>query len=123
MWHICDKSLDIMNTNRVESIMKEELLKGLTEEQLEKARACKNSVELLEVAKNEGLELTEEQLEAIAGGGCSDSEPKQCAPSPFGKGPTCPRCGSNNVTEEYDSYLSSGIVYHCEQCKHYWEPN
>lgn len=40
----------------------------LTPEQLEKARACKSAEELIELAKSEGIELNDEQLEAIAGG-------------------------------------------------------
>ena len=42
--------------------------KDLTPEQLEKARACKSPDELVELAKSEGVELNDEQLEAIAGG-------------------------------------------------------
>lgn len=49
------------------------LLKGLSEEQIAKAKSCKNNSELLELAKEEGVELTHEQLEAISGGACSDS--------------------------------------------------
>ena len=44
--------------------MKEELLKGLTEEQVAKVKACKNQEEILKVAKEEGIELTDDQLEA-----------------------------------------------------------
>ena len=40
----------------------------LTAEQMEKARACKNSDELVELAASEGIELTDDQLEAISGG-------------------------------------------------------
>lgn len=40
----------------------------LTPEQMEKARACKNASELVELAKSEGVELTDDQLDAIAGG-------------------------------------------------------
>ncbi len=40
----------------------------LTPELQEKARACKTPEELLALAKEEGVELTEEQLEAVAGG-------------------------------------------------------
>ena len=43
-------------------------IKNLTEEQMEKARACKSSEELVELAKSEGVELNDEQLDAIAGG-------------------------------------------------------
>ena len=48
--------------------MKRQLLKGLTEEQIAKVKACKNNEELLQLAKDEGVELTEEQLEAVSGG-------------------------------------------------------
>ena len=60
--------------------MKEELLKGLTEEQIAKVKACKNNEELLAVAKEEGIELTEEQLSAVSGGSCTPEM-------------TCPKCG------------------------------
>ena len=43
-------------------------IKNLTEEKMEKARACKSSEELVELAKAEGVELNDEQLDAIAGG-------------------------------------------------------
>ena len=48
--------------------MKEELLKGLTEEQIAKVKACKSQEELLALAKEEDIKLTEEQLEAVSGG-------------------------------------------------------
>ena len=53
--------------------MREELLKGLTEEQIAKVKACKNQEEILAVAKEEGIELTDKQLEAVSGGGCDSS--------------------------------------------------
>ena len=42
--------------------------KDLTPEQMEKAKACTSAEELIALAKTEGLELTDEQLEGIAGG-------------------------------------------------------
>ena len=60
--------------------MREELLKGLTEEQIAKIKACKNNEEILKLAKEEGVELTDEQLEAVSGGSL-------CAP-------VCPNCGT-----------------------------
>ncbi len=48
---------------------------GLTSEQQEKARACKTVDELVALAKEEGVELSDEQMEAMAGGAwlsCSD---------------------------------------------------
>ena len=65
--------------------MKTELLKGLSEEQIAKASKCKSTEELLELAKKEGFELTEEQLQAVNGGACVDAE----GPS---KNSVCPAC-------------------------------
>lgn len=51
----------------------ESLLKGLTEEQIERVRACKSQAEILALANEEGVELTDEQLQAVSGG-CSTDE-------------------------------------------------
>ena len=44
----------------------------LTPEQMEKARECKSSDELVKLAQSEGIELTDDQLDAIAGGNWID---------------------------------------------------
>ncbi|MBR0404434.1 MAG: hypothetical protein IJI68_04430 [Eggerthellaceae bacterium] len=41
----------------------------LTPEQIEKAKACKTAEELVQLAEAEGVKLSNEQLEAISGGG------------------------------------------------------
>jgi len=41
----------------------------LSPELQEKARACKSNEELLKLAAEEGMTLTDEELEEIAGGG------------------------------------------------------
>ena len=43
----------------------------LTEEQKEKYANCKTAAELLEQAQEDGFELSEEDLDGIAGGGWS----------------------------------------------------
>ena len=45
-----------------------ELWGSLTDEQKEKAKACKTSDELLKLAGEEGIELPDEVLDAVAGG-------------------------------------------------------
>ena len=85
--------------------MKKELLKGLTEEQIAKVKACKSQEELLALAKEEGIELTDEQLEAVSGGFC-DSSPKIYA---------CPVCKSKaavHVIQEAANYTR----YECTNC-------
>lgn len=57
--------------------MRKELLKGLTEEQIAKVREFDDVSDLIQLAKDEGVELTEEQLNAINGGGCGDSTKPQ----------------------------------------------
>lgn len=54
--------------------MKKSLLKGLTEDQIAKLSECKDRSDLLQLAKDEGVELTEEQLLAVTGGACSSSD-------------------------------------------------
>ena len=46
--------------------------KDLTPEQQEMARACKTQEELAELAKSFGIELSDEELAAVAGGLVSD---------------------------------------------------
>ena len=53
----------------------------LTPQQKEKAIACKSPEELLALAKEEGVELTEEQLESVSGGwdfSCNGYDPQAC---------------------------------------------
>lgn len=45
-------------------------IKDLTPEQMERAQACESREDLIALAKEEGVELTDEQIEEISGGGC-----------------------------------------------------
>ena len=54
--------------------MRAELLKGLTQDQIEKVKACDDVNDLIQLAKDEGVDLSEEQLAAISGGACSGEE-------------------------------------------------
>lgn len=84
--------------------MKKDLLKGLSEEQIAKTKKCKNTDELLALAKQEGVELTDEQLEAVSGGcGTEDSDPIRC-----------PKCGSADVTY-YPMRMRPG-KFACNSC-------
>lgn len=89
--------------------MKEELLKGLSKEQIAKIQACKNEEELLKLAKEEGIELTDEQLEAVSGGMCTSS-----ADVP------CPDCKSNEHVKKVQLVGSSGKSYKCTKCNIMW---
>lgn len=86
--------------------MNKELLKGLTKEQIAKVKQCKNHEELLALSKAEGIELTDEQLSAISGGGaCSVISDIGDYINPY----DCPRCGSNNIKDK-------GTYYICQSC-------
>ena len=87
--------------------MKEELLKGLTEEQIAKVKACKNTEEVLAVAREEGIELTDEQLEAVTGGcGTLTNE-------------VCPRCGSTSI---YGRGIIHPDTVKCVNCGNIFKP-
>ena len=85
--------------------MDDKLFEGLTEEQIAKARQCKNSEELLLLAKAEGIQLNDEQLAAVSGGGCLVTtvtlKCKKCGgklfhnTGPSGKHLRCNNCGEH----------------------------
>jgi len=74
--------------SKEDNTMRKELLKGLSEEQIAKIHECKTADEILALAKEEGVELTEEQMEAVSGGGLCKSN-------------KCPNCGSKNYAQEW----------------------
>ena len=88
--------------------MKEELLKGLTEEQIAKIKESKNQEELLKLAKEEGIELSDEQLSAVSGGGCFSSN-------------GCPNCGSDDYQKiEIEEKIDKRVLYKCKKCGEMW---
>lgn len=91
--------------------MKSDLLKGLSKEQIEKARKCKSNEELIALAKEEGVELTDEQLETVNGGFCSDTTVQS----------NCPKCGTKCSTEVHkDSYVELIGYFKCPNCGYKW---
>ena len=87
------------------------LLKNLTEEQIAKLRHCKDQKEMLALAKEEGIELTDEQLEAVSGG-CSSTDTRK----------VCPNCGSKNteLSPNTKGKAVNGMLvsyYKCKDCK------
>lgn len=87
--------------------MKEELLKGLTQDQIEKVKACDDVHDLLQLAIDEGVELNEEQLAAV-NGGCAEGDPKEC-----------PKCHSYNT--EFAANGQGTFEYKCNDCGYSWK--
>lgn len=85
------------------------------EGQAEGAKEFRTPEEFLAFAKAEGIELTDEQLETVAGGSGKSWDGKR----------TCPSCGSSN-TAAFGNYDSNGIfiVHYCQcyACGHQWWP-
>ena len=50
----------------------------LTEDQKARVKACKTTDELVALAKEEGIEITDEQLEAVSGGMWGDCDNHTC---------------------------------------------
>ena len=93
--------------------MKKELLKGLNDEQIAKVLKCENSEAILALAKQEGIELNDEQLAAVNGGFC---EPNGDSRHPN----RCPKCESTNTkyVGEYDVGRTVWDEYECLNCGH-----
>ncbi len=58
----------------------ERLFEQLSDEQKEKFRNCKNMDEVMKLANEENFELSEEQLDFLAGGGCPCDWTHGCNP-------------------------------------------
>ena len=56
------------------------------DELYQKAKACESTAEILAVAKSSGIELTDQELDAISGGWSSEKEPH------------CPYCDGTQFT-------------------------
>ena len=100
--------------------MNKELLKGLTKEQIAKVKQCKTSKEFINLARNEGVELTDEQLQAViggcGGGGSSDDDWE-------GWSGKCPKCGSTNLSGNGGKFLGENWVFYmvCNDCGNQWD--
>ena len=82
----------------------------LTPEQQEKANACKTAEELVALAKEEGIELSDDDLEQISGGGAwkdaTDSYKGNCTrcgkeirwTGSEGAPKMCPYCGETLIS-------------------------
>ncbi len=96
---------------------------GITKELIEKAKKCETVQELLALAKENDIEMNEEQannlligmkkagelsdreLDNVSGGGCGSIPNK------------CPKCQSKHFTHT----ATAGVLhYHCKDCGYKW---
>ncbi len=82
----------------------------LTDEQRARAAECRTPEELLALAKEEGIDIPDEDLEKIAGGLTWGKS------RPF---PPCERCGSSKVYKEVRVPPETSN-YVCKDCGHTW---
>ncbi len=118
--------------------------KDFTPEQIEKAKAAKSAEELLSIAKETGIDLTEEQagayfeklngsgelsdneLDNVAGGGCYDRKPENAVnENDRCRYWLCKQCGKDRFTVEKDSlgkhsHFGKSIIWQCRDCKFYY---
>lgn len=88
-------------------------LNDFTSELQAKMQEAKNPEEVLALCKEEGIELSDDDLEKVSGGWSSSDD----------GGPSCPVCGSTNVTIDATN-TSSGLYsveeFTCHSCGHVW---
>ncbi|MBQ4274454.1 MAG: hypothetical protein IJB94_05750 [Clostridia bacterium] len=114
-------------------------MNNLTPELIAKAKAAKNTEELLELVKENGVELTEdeaktyfeqlnangavsdEELDAVVGGGsCPDNgeeEENTLSGGDRVKIPRCTGCGSTTGYVAMPTVMSGSLEVRCEKCK------
>lgn len=99
-------------------------MENFNQELLQKARKANSSEELLDIGRENGVELTkedaevyfeelhqsrklsDEELDNVAGGGCNND-------SGYKKGQMCPKCHSTKIT---NASANSAYCYHCTNC-------
>ena len=109
-------------------------MKNLTTEMIEKAKAAKSAEELLELAKANGVEMTadeaatyfaqlnptsgelsDDDLDAVAGGACARTEQANNAQDAVSNMP-CPRCGAVGEWALLHKFKDNTDFY-CANCK------
>ena len=103
---LCDTACYSISSTKENFGNEKDLLKGLTDEQIAKVKECENNEELLVLAKEEGVELNDEQLSAITGG-CHTSTCEQIEIDQM----QCPVCLNWYCMEKV-----SEVWFRCKYC-------
>ena len=110
-------------------------MKNFNVEMIEKAKAAKSAEELLELAKANNVEMTadeaktyfaqlgpksgelnDDDLDAVAGGGCNDDERQRENEDKVIHTIVCPKCGALGNWSVYHT-CQGGYVWKCNVCK------
>ena len=110
-------------------------MKNLTPEMIEKARTAKSAEELLELAKANNVEMTadeaktyfaqlgsksgeldDDELDAVAGGGCGYASDERENEDKVIHTIVCPKCGALGNWSVYHT-CQGGYVWECNVCK------
>ena len=87
-------------------------VKRFTSEQIERAKACETPEDILRLASEEGVELSDEEIEKVAGGGFWDDGGGSSEPCPF--------CGSTNTYEDVKDHGAPRPIMVCVDCGMTW---
>ena len=109
-------------------------MKNLTPELIEKAKAAKSAEELLEIAKANNIEMTEDEaktyfaqlnpksgelfdddLDNVAGGACRIYNIKERAKA-NASGMACPQCGTVGAWEHTATGMNNEQFFSCKAC-------
>ncbi len=88
-------------------------LEDWSPEQVEKAKACKTPEDILALAREEGYELSDEELDGLSGGW----DPVQKAVDRLA--PACPQCSSRQVSV-FPMPLTGVTHCVCHNCGYQW---
>jgi len=93
------------------------LFEGMTPKQREKACACKSKEEFLAFAEKERIKLSDDQLEAVSGGGKISDNAVDSIRDLVNSGQFCPNCFGNNISDPNPT-AAPGKRYKCGDCGH-----
>lgn len=94
--------------------------KDMTPEQHEKAKNCETAAERVAFLEENGIELTDEQLEGIAGGEIADSSVNMCPAKNYKEQHKYVHTGQTRPGDYFGDWWPDK-EYRCEYCGHtYW---
>ena len=88
----------------------------LNKELLAKAKEAKTPEELIALAKENGMELADEELDNVSGGGCGPTYYEACMANGYCSDYICSRCGSRGIIVRNGELRCSGCLAYNPRC-------